>query len=138
MMGRRIPKSKIAGEDAPVGQREILDTPRPSGCARRVLLDVLAALVIGVAGGRVLFNVAAYAGAARHRRGHPASCAADADDVAWPARCTAWLGAFGLECTATALLVLATPLALRRVRVRTLDGHGGRRPVVFLHGYAQH
>src|SRR5262245_25586461 len=118
MVGRRMSKSKVGNDNAPVGQREILDTPRPSGCARRVLLDVLAALVIGVAVGSVLFNAAAYAGAARHRRGHPASCAADADHVAWPARCTAWLRAFGLECTATALLVFASPLALRRVRVR--------------------
>jgi pimeloyl-ACP methyl ester carboxylesterase len=103
-----------------------------------VLVDVLATLVLGVAVGSVLFNLAAYAGAARHRRGHPPSCPADVDGVAWPARCTAWVRAFGVECTATALLVLAAPLALRRVRVRTLNGLPGRRPVVFLHGYAQH
>lgn len=95
-------------------------------------------LLVGVVIGSVLFNVAAYLGAARHRRRHPASCAAEADELPAAARLTAWLVAFARECAVTALLVVTIPLAFRRVRVRVLDDREGRRPVVFLHGYAQH
>jgi len=73
-------------------------------------------LVLGIAAASALFNLCAYAGAARHRRRHPPACAADEERAPWPAR--AWL--FAVECAATALLGLATPLALRRRRVRPL------------------
>ena len=91
-------------------------------------------LVLGIAAASALFNLCAYAGAARHRRRHPPACAADEERAPWPAR--AWL--FAVECAATALLGLATPLALRRRRVRPLDAGDPRPPVVLLHGYAQH
>src|SRR5207249_3829581 len=92
-------------------------------------------LVLGIVAASALFNVYAYRGAARHRRRHPPACAADGEDrTPWPGR--AW--AFAVECTATALLGLATPLALRRRRVRPLDPDDPRPPVVLLHGYAQH
>ena len=92
-------------------------------------------LVLGVVAGSALFNLCAYAGAARHRRRHPPACAADEDErLPWPARTRA----FALECAATALLALATPLALRRRRLRPLDPEDPRPPVVLLHGYAQH
>src|SRR5213078_2611186 len=91
-------------------------------------------LVLGIAAARALFNLCAYAGAARHRRRHPPACAADEERAPWPAR--AWL--FAVECAATALLGLATPLALRRRRVRPLEPGDPHPPVVLLHGYAQH
>src|SRR5207245_1510703 len=77
---------------------------------------------------------AAASGCARHRRRHPPACAADEERAPWPAR--AWL--FAVECAATALLGLATPLALRRRRVRPLEPGDPHPPVVLLHGYAQH
>jgi len=92
-------------------------------------------LVLGVVAASALFNLCAYAGAARYRRRHPPACAADEEERGpWPARARA----FALECAATALLPLATPLALRRRRVRPLDSGDPRPPVVLLHGYAQH
>ncbi len=91
-------------------------------------------LVLGIAAASALFNLCAYAGAARHRRRHPPACAADEERAPWPAR--AWL--FAVECAATALLGLATPLALRRRRVRPLEPGDPHPPVVLLHGYAQH
>jgi len=92
-------------------------------------------LVLGVVAASAFFNLCAYAGAARHRRRHPPACAADEEERGpWPARARA----FALECAATALLALATPLALRRRRVRPLDAGDPRPPVVLLHGYAQH
>ena len=91
-------------------------------------------LVLGIAAASALFNLCAYAGAARHRRRHPPACAADEERAPWPAR--AWL--FAVECAATALLGLATPLALRRRRVPRLEPGDPHPPVVLLHGYAQH
>ena len=92
-------------------------------------------LVLGAVAASALFNLCAYAGAARHRRRHPPACAADDEERgSWPARARE----FALEWAATALLVLATPLALRRRRVRPLDAGDPRPPVVLLHGYAQH
>ncbi len=92
-------------------------------------------LVLGAVAASALFNLCAYAGAARYRRRHPPACAADEEERGpWPARARA----FALECAATALLPLATPLALRRRRVRPLDSGDPRPPVVLLHGYAQH
>jgi len=87
----------------------------------------------------VLFNLAAYRGAARHLRRHPPACPFE-DDAggAWPARALAWLRAFALECGVTALLTLSVPVAFRRQRVRGLDQGDPRRPVILLHGYAQH
>src|SRR6266516_2634613 len=112
---------------------------------RRAIAAVLAAvaalarigllLVLGVVAASALFNLYAYAGAARHRRRHPPACAADDEERApWPAGARA----FAVGCVATALLGLATPLALRRRRVRPLDAGDPRPPVVLLHGYAQH
>ena len=99
------------------------------------LAHIAMLLVLGIVAASALFNVYAYRGAARHRRRHPPACAADGEDrTPWPGR--AW--AFAVECAATALLGLATPLALRRRRVRPLDPDDPRPPVVLLHGYAQH
>src|SRR5213080_3211372 len=91
-------------------------------------------LVLGIAAASALFNLCAYAGAARHRRRHPPACADEEERASWPAR--AW--AFAVECAATALLGLATPLALRRRRVPRLEPGDPHPPVVLLHGYAQH
>ena len=99
-----------------------------------VVAPLLAALAGAVVAGCVLFNVVVYVGAARHRRRHPAPCPDDADDAPWPARCAAFLA----ECAVTIALACTVPLALRRPRVRALDDRSARRPVVFLHGYAQH
>jgi len=99
------------------------------------LAHIAVLVVLGVVAASALFNVCAYAGAARHRRHHPPACGAgDEDRAPWPAR--AW--AFAVECAATTLLGLATPLALRRGRARPLDPGDPRPPVVLLHGYAQH
>jgi len=99
-----------------------------------VVAPLLATLAGAVVVGCVLFNVVVYVGAARHRRRHPAPCPDDTDDAPWPARFTAFLA----ECAVTIALACTVPLALRRTRVRALDDRRGRRPVVFLHGYAQH
>lgn len=101
---------------------------------RVVLLGVLGVMV-----GSTVFNAAAYAGAALHWRRHPPDCPFDEDETGpWPGRALAWLRAFALECAVTSLLTLTVPLAFRRQRVRSLDGGDARRPVVLLHGYAQH
>jgi len=85
-----------------------------------------------------VFTAAAYAGAARHRRRNPPACPADADDDApRAARAVGRLVAFGAECGLTALLVFLAPLGMRRPRVRG-PAPGAQRPVVLLHGYAQH
>jgi pimeloyl-ACP methyl ester carboxylesterase len=100
-----------------------------------VVVRLVAALAGAVVVGCVLFNVVAYLGAARHRRRHPAPCPEDADEAApWPARFVAFVA----ECAVTTALACTVPLALRHTRVRALDDRRGRRPVVFLHGYAQH
>jgi pimeloyl-ACP methyl ester carboxylesterase len=98
---------------------------------------VVVALVVVV--GSVAFNVLAYLGAARYRRRHPPAWPLDDDERApWAARALAWLAAFASECTVTAFLALSAPLALRRPRLCPLDDDDVRRPVVLLHGYAQH
>ena len=95
--------------------------------------------VVGVIAGSIAFNALQYARAALHRRRHPPDCPFDDDEPGpWAARVLAWLRAFVFECGVTALLTLTLPLAFRRQRVRTLDGRDARRPVVLLHGYAQH
>ncbi|HLY36593.1 MAG TPA: alpha/beta fold hydrolase, partial [Candidatus Binatia bacterium] len=99
-----------------------------------VVVRLVAALAGALVVGCVLFNVIAYVGAARHRRRHPEPCPEDTDDLPWPARFTG----FVVECAVTTALACTVPLALRRMRVRALDDRHGRRPVVFLHGYAQH
>jgi pimeloyl-ACP methyl ester carboxylesterase len=103
------------------------------------IVHVALLVVLGVLAGSVAFNAAAYGDAALYRRRHPPDCPFDDDEAApWPARALAWLRAFVAECTVTALLVLTLPLALRRQRVRPLAAGDARRPVVLLHGYAQH
>jgi triacylglycerol esterase/lipase EstA (alpha/beta hydrolase family) len=103
------------------------------------VVGVALLVVAGVGAGSVAFNAAAYAGASLHRRRHAPACPFDDDDAGpWPARALAWLRAFAVECAVTAALVLSVPLSLRRQRVRPLDGDDARRPVVFVHGYAQH
>ena len=92
-------------------------------------------LVLAVGAASALFNLCAYAGAARHRRRHPPACPADEEERApWPARARA----FAVECAATALLGLATPLGFHRRRVGRLAPGEPRPPVLLLHGYAQH
>jgi triacylglycerol esterase/lipase EstA (alpha/beta hydrolase family) len=100
---------------------------------RVALLVILAAIA-----GSVAFNALAYAGAALYRRRHPPDCSLDDEPGPWPARALAWLRAFVVECAVTSLLALTVPLAVRRQRVRALPGGDPCRPVVLLHGYAQH
>jgi pimeloyl-ACP methyl ester carboxylesterase len=102
------------------------------------LVRVVLALVLGTLVGSLLFNAVAYATAARYRRRHPPSCPADVDPTPWPARALAWARAFVFECAVTALLTFTIPLAFRRQHVRALDEGDPQRPVVLLHGYAQH
>ena len=103
------------------------------------LLRACGALAVAVAAGSVLFNALAYLGAAIHHRRHPPACAFTMDDDApWPARARRALSAFAGECLVTALLVFTFPFSLRRLRVAPFDDRVHRRPVVFLHGYAQH
>jgi triacylglycerol esterase/lipase EstA (alpha/beta hydrolase family) len=106
--------------------------------ATRVALDVALILLGGTLLGSVAFNALAYLGAARHRRHHPPACPEDDEDVPAAARALAWIGAFTIECGVTALLTLTVPLSFRRVRVRAVADGDPRRPVVLLHGYAQH
>jgi len=95
--------------------------------------------VLGVIVGSIAFNAAAYAGAALHRRRHPPDCPLDDEQLGpWAGRALAWLRAFIVECAVTSLLTLTVPLAFRRQRVRSLDGGDARRPVILVHGYAQH
>jgi triacylglycerol esterase/lipase EstA (alpha/beta hydrolase family) len=93
-------------------------------------------LLVAVAG-CVLFNVFAYAGAARDRRRQPRRVP-DEDEPSVVARTGAAFAAFVGECGATVALMLVTPLSFER-RPR---GRGGgppeRRPVLLLHGYLQH
>jgi hypothetical protein len=85
----------------------------------------------------VLFNVLAYAGAARARRRLPKRVA-DEDESSAAARACAALGAFVTECGATIALMLSTPLAFERRPRRRGAAAPERRPVLLLHGYAQH
>jgi len=95
--------------------------------------------VLGVIVGSIAFNAAAYAGAALHRRRHPPDCPLDDEQLGpWAGRALAWVRAFIVECAVTSLLTLTVPLAFRRQRVRSLDGGDARRPVILVHGYAQH
>jgi pimeloyl-ACP methyl ester carboxylesterase len=102
-------------------------------------LRVLALFVVTVAVGSVLFNALAYHRAALYRRRHPPACPFADDDppAPGPARALRWVRAFGGECAAAALLTASVPLALRRPRVHPI-ALDGRRPVIFVHGYAQH
>lgn len=96
-------------------------------------------LALAIVAGSIAFNTLAYVGAALHRRRHPSACAFAADDEApWPARMLAALRAFAVECAVTALLAVTFPFSLRRQRIQPFDDRVHRRPVVFLHGYAQH
>lgn len=104
-------------------------------------LRAIALVIFAAVAGSVVFNAAAYAGAARVRRHAANDCPFDDDDepASWPARALAWTRAFVVECAVTALLALTLPLAFRRrLRVSTVDAGDPRRPVVLLHGYAQH
>jgi len=101
----------------------------------RVVVDLLLAVIVG----SVIFNVLAYGSAAlarRRRRNPPA--VDDHERVPWPARVVGWLWAFGVECAVTALLTLTLPLSFRRQRIRALESGNPCRPVILLHGYAQH
>jgi len=101
------------------------------------LARAIAVVIAGVAAGSVIFNLAAYRGAARYRRRYPVPCAEETFDRSL-AGLLAWVGAFVREAAVTALLVLTVPFGLRRHRVRELGDGPARRPVVLLHGYAQH
>jgi pimeloyl-ACP methyl ester carboxylesterase len=100
---------------------------------------VLAMLVLVVVVASLVFNAAAYAGAARSRRRRADACPLDDEPpVPWPARAIAWSRALLYESAATAFVSLALPLGLRRLRVHPVDAADPRRPVVLVHGYAQH
>jgi len=85
----------------------------------------------------VLFNVFAYAGAARDRRRQPRRVP-DEDEPSAVARAGAAFAAFVTECGATVALMLATPLGVERRPRRRGATAPERRPVLLLHGYAQH
>lgn len=93
-------------------------------------------LVVAVAS-CVLFNVLAYAGAARDRRRQPHR-APDDDEPSAAARAAAAFAAFVAECGATIALLLATPFGFGRGPGRRRAGTPERRPILLLHGYAQH
>ena len=93
-------------------------------------------LVVAVAS-CVLFNAFAYAGAARDRRRQPRRVPDD-DEPSAPARAGAAVVAFVAECGATIALLLAIPLGFGRGPGRRRVGTSERRPVLLLHGYAQH
>jgi len=97
----------------------------------RVVAIVLAVGVLAC----VLFNVLAYLGAARDRRRRPRR-PPDEDEPPVAARAGAALGAFVTECGATVALMLATPFRVRNGSRRGVASE--RRPVLLLHGYAQH
>ena len=121
--------------------RFTLDTSRHSRCPRAVVVlpRVLFVVLVGTLAASIAFNAAAYLGAARHLRRHPPDCPFDDGDRGpWPARAFSWLRAFVVECSVTALLTLSVPVALRRQRVCEGDTGDARRPVIVLHGYAQH
>ena len=101
----------------------------------RVVVDVLLAVIVG----SVVFNLLVYGSAALARRRQRNPAPVDPDEpIPWPARLVAGLGAFGAECAATALLSLTFPLSFRHPRVRPAAGGAPCRPVILLHGYAQH
>ena len=93
-------------------------------------------LVVAVAA-CVLFNVLAYAGAARDRRRQPRRVP-DEDEPSAAARAGAAFVAFAAECGATTALLLASPLGFGRGPRRRRAGTPVRRPILLLHGYAQH
>lgn len=96
---------------------------------------VLLVLLLVVAGS-VLFNLLAYTDAARARRRGPRRVPDD-DLPPAVARALAAGRAFTAECGVTCALVLAAPVGLRRGRPRPWDP-ADRRPILLLHGYAQH
>jgi len=101
----------------------------------RIVVYLLLAVVVG----SVVFNVLVYGSAALARRRRPNATPLDDDEpLPWPARVIAGLSAFSVECAATALLTLTIPLSFRRPRLRALEGGNSGRPVILLHGYAQH
>jgi triacylglycerol esterase/lipase EstA (alpha/beta hydrolase family) len=101
----------------------------------RLVGDLLLAVVVG----SVVFNLLVYGSAALARRRQPDPLPPDDDEpIPWPARIIAGVSAFGAECAATTLLTLTIPLSFRRPRVRSLEGGNPCRPVILLHGYAQH
>ena len=97
---------------------------------------VAIALLIGVVA-CVLFNVLAYVGAARDRRRQPRRVP-DEDEPSPAARTGAALVAFAAECGATVALLLATPFRVGRGSRRHRGAADDRRPILLLHGYAQH
>ncbi len=103
-------------------------------------LRALAGIVLGVAAASVLLNALLYLRAARHRRRHPPPCPfedEEGSDAPWLARTLAWLGAFGRESMATALVILGAPAALRPQRIRPVTDTDRHRPIVLVHGPAR-
>ena len=98
----------------------------------RVAVIVLLIAVVAC----IVFNVLAYAGAARDRRRQPRRVP-DEDEPPAVLRAGAALGSFVTECGATIALMLSTPFAFQRRPRRGADAPE-RRPVLLLHGYAQH
>ena len=101
----------------------------PARVAVIVLLIAVAACIV--------FNLLAYAGAARDRRRQPRRVP-DEDEPSAVVRAGAAVAAFFTECGATIALMLSTPLAFERRPRRRDAAAPDRRPVLFLHGYAQH
>jgi triacylglycerol esterase/lipase EstA (alpha/beta hydrolase family) len=101
-------------------------------------LECAAWLLVTIVVVSVAFNALAYADAARARRRRAVVCPAPDDEVPAPARVLAAAASFARECAATAVVTLSAPVALGRRRVRRIDPGAPCRPVVLLHGYAQH
>jgi triacylglycerol lipase len=101
------------------------------------MIRVLAALLLALVVGSVVFNAVAYGGAAWAGRRRAPPCAFDEEErAAWPARALAWLRVFLVECVATACLALPAPPARRQPGLP--PGEALPRPVVLVPGYQQH
>jgi triacylglycerol esterase/lipase EstA (alpha/beta hydrolase family) len=102
------------------------------------IVRVVVGIVLAVIVGSVVFNVLAYGSAALSRRRRDTAPVDDDERVPWPARFVGGVSAFGIECGVTALLALTFPLSFRRHTIREQASGDRCRPIILLHGYAQH
>lgn len=103
-------------------------------------VTALLGTIVAVPAAAALFDTLAVGRAAAHRRRHPPACHADADDVdvPWPAHLLVLLGGVVREAVALSAVVFTLPLVRRRTRPGPQRQGGSRRPVLLVHGYAQH